>query len=185
MDMPMTINHLPLASTVKDGVPVQLPIVAARLADCTAVVALFGALHAYNASLDRHFALADDWADLLRAEFRQTYQDPDRLWLLLRDGDRAVGLLMAGIHTDSALFRHRRWVEVEALYVAPGHRGKGAARCLLKKAYAWARAHGLARVQLYVTATNVRAQAMYAADGFTITQAIMRKTLGQPLPHPN
>ncbi len=185
MDMPMTIITKPLAPAVKDGAPAQLPIVAARLADCTAVVALFGALHAYNASLDRHFALADDWADLLRADFLQTYQDPDRLWLLLKDGDKSVGLLIVSIHTDSPLFRHRRWVEVEALYVAPGHRGNGSARRLLKQAYAWARAHGLARVQLYVTATNVRAQAVYAADGFTITQAIMRKTLGQPLPHPN
>jgi GNAT superfamily N-acetyltransferase len=177
MDMSITMNNQPVTSAFDRRAAIELPIVAARLADCNAVVALFGALHAYNASLDHHFALADDWAELLRADFSKTYQVADRLWLIMKDGDRPVGLLIAGIHTDSPLFRHRRWVEVEALYVAPGHRGKGTAHRLLKKAYAWAQAHGLSRVELYVTSTNVRAQAVYVDDGFVTTQAIMRKTL--------
>jgi ribosomal protein S18 acetylase RimI-like enzyme len=74
---------------------------------------------------------------------------------------------------------------VEAVYVAPSYRGQGAARRLLKRAYAWAQAHGLARVQLYVTASNVRAQSVYTAEGFTLTQGIMRKTLGQAPPRSN
>ncbi len=177
MDMPITMINTQVIPTLPHRAPIQLPIGAAQLADCNAVVALFGALHAYNASLDRHFALADDWADLLRADFSKTYQDPERLWLLMKDEEQDVGLLIAGIHTDSPLFRHRHWVEVEALYLAPSHRGRGAARRLLKRAYTWAQAHGLSRVELYVTATNVRAQSVYVADGFSITQAIMRKTL--------
>ena len=39
-----------------------LHIVHAQCSDCDAVVSLFGALHAYNASLDPHFALAVGWA---------------------------------------------------------------------------------------------------------------------------
>src|SRR5215510_6961327 len=153
MDMPITMENIPVIPTLAQRARAQLAIVAARPEDCQAVVTLFGALHAYNASLDGHFALADDWVNQLRADFSKTYQNPDRLWLLTKDGDQAVGLLIAGIHTDSPLFRHRRWVEVEALYVAPSHRGRGAARRLLKKAYAWAQAQGLSRVELYVTAT--------------------------------
>jgi GNAT superfamily N-acetyltransferase len=177
MDMSLTINSKQVTSVLDRRAAIELPIVAARWADRNAVVALFGALHAYNASLDHHFALADDWAELLRADFSKTHQDADRLWLIVKDGDQPVGLLIAGIHTDSPLFRHRRWVEVEALYLAPSHRGQGTARRLLKKAYAWAQAHGLSRVELYVTSTNLRAQAVYADDGFTVTQAIMRKML--------
>ena len=155
----------------------RLRIVPAQLADGDDVVTLFGALHAYNASLDSHFALSDEWESLLRGQFRETWHDPDKLWLLVKDGERAVGLLIAGIHTDSPMFRYRRWVEVEAVYVAPSHRGMGLADRLLERAYSWAEAQGLARVQLYVTASNERAQSVYSEQGFTITQAIMRKSL--------
>jgi ribosomal protein S18 acetylase RimI-like enzyme len=155
----------------------ELQIVPAQRTDADAVVALFGALHSYNASLDAHFALSDDWEMLLRREFRATWQQADRLWLLVKQGDRAVGLLIAAVHTDSPMFRHRQWVEVEALYVASGYRRMGVAQRLLDQAYQWAEAQGLCRVQLYVTASNVRAQSVYTDQGFTMTQAIMRKSL--------
>jgi ribosomal protein S18 acetylase RimI-like enzyme len=155
----------------------ELQIVPAQLTDADAVVALFGALHSYNASLDAHFALSDDWETLLCREFRETLANPDRLWLLVKQGNRAVGLLIAAVHTDSPMFRYRRWVEVEALYIASGYRRKGIAQRLLNRAYQWAEAQGLPRVQLYVTASNVRAQSVYTDQGFTITQAIMRKSL--------
>jgi GNAT superfamily N-acetyltransferase len=176
--MPKTIDNVYMVDELRSRTPAHLQIAPARYADCDAVMSLFRALHAYNAALDSHFALADDWEGLLHRQFYETYQHPDRLWLLVKDGDQAVGLLIAGIHTDSPLYRHRRWVEVEALYVAPSHRGMGTARCLLNHAYAWAEAQGLSRVQLFVTASNARAQTVYTGQGFTITQAIMSKTLG-------
>jgi ribosomal protein S18 acetylase RimI-like enzyme len=154
-----------------------LQIVAAQPSDSDTVVALFGALHSYNASLDAHFALADDWETLLRQEFAETCQRSDKLWLLVKDGCKAVGLLIAGIHTDSPMFKHRQWVEVEALYVADSHRCMGLAHALLNRAYTWAEINGMARVQLYVTASNERAQSVYGEQGFSVTQAIMRKSL--------
>ncbi len=154
-----------------------LRIVPSQPEDCDDVVALFGALHSYNASLDVHFALSDEWETLLRHEFQETWQQAGHLWLLVKDGDKSVGLLIGGVHTDSPLFRHRQWVEIEALYIAPTHRHMGLAHRLLNRAYNWAEAQGLARVQLYVTASNERAQSVYSEQGFTITQAIMRKTL--------
>lgn len=149
----------------------------AQPADVDAVVALFGALHSYNASLDEHFALADDWEPLLRHQFEEAWPQADRLWLLVKQGQRAVGLLIAAVHTDSPMFRHRQWVEVEALYIAPSHRSLGLGSKLLSHAYEWAETQGLCRVQLYVTASNMRAQAVYSDQGFTMTQAIMRKSL--------
>lgn len=154
-----------------------LRIVSAQRSDSDRVVSLFGALHTYNASLDSHFALSDDWENLLRGEFAATCSQSDKLWLLVKDGGQAVALLVAAVHTDSPMFKHRQWVEVEALYVAPSHRCLGIAQKLLNRAYDWADSKGLARVQLYVTATNERAQAVYHEQGFTITQAIMRKSL--------
>ena len=177
MDMPMALNQMQLAETKAYRRPAPLRIVVAQPADGNALVALCGALHTYNASLDASFSLAEGWRALLGQAFNETYWHKDKLWLLVKDGEQAVGLLIAGIHCDSPLYRHRRWVEVEALYVAPSHRRRGLAQGLLNEAYAWAAANGLARVQLYVTASNVRAQSVYRAQGFAVTQAIMRKTL--------
>ena len=68
----------------------------------------------YNAARVSHFALADDWKTLLHHEFRTTWNSPEHRWLLVRDGEHAVGLLISAIHSDSPIFRYRRWVEVEA-----------------------------------------------------------------------
>jgi GNAT superfamily N-acetyltransferase len=155
----------------------MLCVVPAQLTDCSAVTALFGALHAYNASLDVHFTLSDAWERIFHEQFCATCHDPSMMWLLVKDDDKPVGLMIAGVHTDSPLFCHRQWVEVQALYVADSHRGMGIAHTLLQRAYDWAAALNLPRVQLYVTATNVRAQSVYAEEGFATSQAIMRKKL--------
>jgi ribosomal protein S18 acetylase RimI-like enzyme len=154
-----------------------LHIVPAEVEDVDAVVALFGALHSYNSSLDSHFDLSDEWEAILRQQFVDTCDDPNMRWLLVKDGAQVCGLLIAGVHTDSPMFRHRQWVEVQALYVADTHRRMGIARLLLNEAYAWAEALNLPRVQLYVTASNVRAQSVYEEEGFATSQAIMRKKL--------
>lgn len=177
MNAPMMMTTPMTARRSQYAAPNLLQFVPAQPEDCDAVVELFGALHRYNASLDAHFALSDGWETILRDEFGACWNDPDRMWLLVKDGDKVVGLLMAGVHTDSPLFRHRRWVEVQALYVADSHRSMGIARSLLTKAYAWAEALNLPRVQLYVTASNVRAQSVYTDEGFATSQAIMRKKL--------
>jgi GNAT superfamily N-acetyltransferase len=156
------------------GVP-DLRLERAQLADADAVVALFGALHHYNASLDPHFGLAENWATLLCCQFEETASHPDHLWMLGKDGNYAIGLLIAAMHTDSPMYRYRRWVEIEALYVADRYRGKHVAARLLAAAYRWAEERRVYRLQLYVTASNIRAQAIYASQGFAMTQAIMRK----------
>lgn len=171
-----TLNLSEQKNEVFNG-PDRLRIVTARAQDLHNVLDLFEALHTYNASLDPHFALSDNWETILCEEFNQTHNCPDKLWLLVKDGEEAVALLIASVHTDSPLFRHRQWVEIEALYVAASHRRRGIACNLLNVVYGWAADKHLPRVQLYVTATNVRAQNVYCREGFTNTQAIMRKSL--------
>ncbi len=155
----------------------RMQIVPAHRADCEDVLRLFGALHRYNAALDPLFALAEGWQALLREDFQATWNAPDKLWLLVKVGNEPVGLLIAGVHSDSPMFQHRRWVEVEGLYVADTHRKLGIARKLLRRAYDWADSLNLPRVQLYVTASNIRAQSLYEDEGFATSQAIMRKSL--------
>lgn len=169
MDMQVVINQT--------AVTFGPNIVPATYADCNEVIALFDALHGYNAELDSHFALAGNWKDLLRDQFHTTCYDPDKQWLLVKDGTQTVGLLIAGVHTDSPLFRHRRWVEVQALYVVDSQRCLGIAHRLLNRTYTWAESMGVPRVQLYVTASNVRAQRVYESEDFVVSQAIMCKKL--------
>jgi ribosomal protein S18 acetylase RimI-like enzyme len=152
--------------------------------DVAAVTRLFGALHRYNASLDLAFALADGWEALLRDHFLRTHDDQGALWLLAwlcREGGgrfcEPVGLLLVEAHRDSPLFRERSWAELVALYVAPERPGSGLATHLLDEAKMWASARGFDRLQLYVTATNLRARAFYRRSGLRPTQEIWRMEL--------
>ena len=167
----------PLINAPERRVRSQIHIVPASRRDYPTVVALFQALHAYNASLDNHFALAENWEPLLREHFYQTYDSSNSLWLLAKKSGQAVGLLIASVHTDSPIFRYNHWVEVEALYVAPAYQDQGIARGLMAQAYAWAHQQGSNRIQLYVTATNVRAKTFFAHEGFVVSQEIQRKSL--------
>ena len=152
-------------------------LVPAQLEDRDAVVAFFGALHHYNASLDPHFTLSEDWETIFDEQFRSRCNDPNTMLLLAKEGSKTIGLLIAEVHTDSPLFCHRQWVEVQALYVADSYRHQEIAQCLLSAAYAWAEGLKLSRIQLYVTASNVRAHSLYAEEGFVTSQTIMCKQL--------
>jgi len=167
----------PLINAPKRPLRSRIHLVPASRHDYPTVVALFQALHAYNASLDNHFALAENWEPLLREHFYQTYDSSNSLWLLAKKSGQTVGLLIAAVHTDSPIFRYNHWVEVEALYVAPAYQGQGIARRLMAQAYTWAHQQGSNRIQLYVTATNVRAKTFYTQEGFAVSQEIQRKSL--------
>src|SRR5262245_24292196 len=98
-------------------------IVQASRRDAPAVITLFQALHAYNASLDNHFALAEELEPLFQEHFFPSYNPPTSLWLLAKKRGQAVGLLISSVHSGSPLFRYNHWVEVEALYVTPAYQG--------------------------------------------------------------
>jgi GNAT superfamily N-acetyltransferase len=141
-------------------------------ADAWAVHALFAALHEFNASLEPRFALADGWEPVLTEQLDRQCETSRGVTLLAWDGDVPVGLAMAAAHTDSTMFRHRRWAELTALYVAPAARGSDIADRLLAAALAWAKSRGDGEVRLYVTAANERARRFYASAGFRPLQEI-------------
>ena len=155
----------------------RLRIRPATLRDLPQVRELFGALHAYNATFDKHFELSDDWPTHLAEALRRARDEPDSLWVLAWDGREAVGLLIAECHFDPPIFRRRYWLELSALYVRPSHRRHGVAKRLLDHLLEWARERGFETVQLYVSAANVGARAFYAREGFEVLQEIWRKQL--------
>jgi len=140
--------------------------------DDAQVHSLFHGLHAFNATLDSRFSLADDWpavlADHLTHERLHHHGATFLAWL----GERAVGLLMMDGHTDSPLFLDRHWAELIALYVVPDQRGEGVADDLLDEGMAWAKDHGYTRIQLYVTTSNMGAKRFYGRSRFKPIQEI-------------
>lgn len=139
---------------------------------------LFGALHAYNASLDPRFALADGWEHWLHEflEHERTH-DHSATFVAVR-ADEAIGLAIMDGHVDSPLYRHRYWAELVALYVDPPARGAGVADTLLAAGRDWAVDRGFDRLQLYVTADNEPAKRLYARVGLRPTQEIWATDLG-------
>jgi ribosomal protein S18 acetylase RimI-like enzyme len=159
----------------------QVMIGEATSGDANDVIRLFGALHRYNAALDPRFELVDNWADLVAVYLEQSHHSDESAWLLAHVGTQVVGFVLVEVHTDSPLYKHRRWAEIVGLYVDEEHRGGDVADRLMEHAYAWAQEHQLHTMQLYVTATNERAHRFYARHGFEPSQQILRRTL-LPMP---
>ena len=149
----------------------------ATVEDQADVIRLFGELHRYNAELDPRFALADKWQDLVGTYLEQSFHSDESIWLIARAQERAIGFVLVEVHYDSPLYKYRRWAEIVGLYVEPEQRGGEVADLLMQHAYAWAEARNLCTMQLYVTASNVRAQRFYERHGFDISQLIMRRAL--------
>lgn len=149
----------------------------ATVADTTDVIRLFGALHRYNAELDPRFALADNWESLVETYLELSLHSDESIWLLARAGEQAIGFVLVEVHYDSPLYKHRRWAEIVGLYVEPEQRGNEVADLLMEHAYAWAQKRCLQIMQLYVTASNVRARRFYERQGFNTSQLVMRRAL--------
>lgn len=161
----------------------QLLVRVAENDDDWAVHHLFGALHTHNAELDPRFALAEGWNAVLDEHLVHVRAVGNGITLLAWGNQQPLGLLMMEGHTDSPLFRHRRWAELLALYVEPAARSRRVADSLLHAGSAWAQSCGYDRIQLYVTASNQRAQRFYTRVGFQRVQEIWRFDL-PPVAHP-
>lgn len=155
-----------------------LDIRRATPADAPVVARLFGALHAFNASLDMRFELGEGWESVLAEHLAHERAHGHGITLLSWQASRPIGMVMMDGHTESPLFRHRHWAELIALWVEPDARGLGVAHALVAEGLRWAGDQGYARVQLYVTASNDRARSFYAKSGFRPIQEIWCREIG-------
>lgn len=149
--------------------------------DVAAIGVLFRQLHTFNTALDPRFALSAKWEAHFERVMHEALRGSEVLCLIARETDtgRPCGFALAGVHRDSGMWRYREWVEVEDLYVDEAWRGSGLADALLARLYEWAESVGQSVVQLYVTANNERAINFYRREGFSQTQAIMRRVLDE------
>jgi hypothetical protein len=63
---------------------------------------------------------------------------------------------------------------IQNIGIVPGHRGLGLGTCLIERALAGFRVHGLLRVSLEVTADNRRAVQLYQRLGFRRTRTVYK-----------
>lgn len=91
------------------------------------------------------------------------------------DNGRWVGLAGGFLEISPGEYR----ADVVSMWVRPDCRGVGVGRALLSEVIEWARDHGAARADLWVTETNAAARGLYRSLGFIETGET------QPLPsHP-
>ncbi|WP_174557466.1 GNAT family N-acetyltransferase [Nocardia vaccinii] len=105
--------------------------------------------------------------------FGEYLSDPDHTVLKAVSGGQIVGyaMLIAGGPTDPVVARAvdlRPVLEINKMYVLPGHHGSGVSTALMTAALNHARDNGYAGVWLGVNQDNARAQRFYAKRGFRI-----------------
>lgn len=139
----------------------------ATLADLDDVTQLWIALTQHHAVLDPHFRLRPGAAAEIRELLRAQLRDPGALVLL----DAAAGASPSGFcvaRHDAAPPIHDETgrIEISDLWVDPARRGRGRGRALVAAAFDWARARGVRRIEVRVSAHNPEGRAFWRALGF-------------------
>ncbi len=116
--------------------------------------ALADAPGAFASTLEREAAYED-------GEWQRRVADGH--WWSARTGGRSIGLV-AAVAGTSTTDRH-----LVSMWVAPDHRGGGAAAALVEAVCAWAADDGAETVSLWVVGTNERARRFYDRLGFAPT----------------
>ena len=96
--------------------------------------------------------------------WRKNLETGDSLTWIAEDEDIALGWISAGRSRDAGA--QPSTGEIWAVYVDPGHWGKGVGRALCDAAEQELRRQGFTDVTLWVFEENARAQRFYAGTGF-------------------
>jgi GNAT superfamily N-acetyltransferase len=109
----------------------------------------------FSSTYDREAALADDWW-ASRAALSDA--GTEQRMYIVTDGDQWLGMALARNDAGTAV--------LNAMWVAPEGRGRGAARALADACAEWAKAHGFGVLEVGVFEDNGPARRMYETVGF-------------------
>jgi ribosomal protein S18 acetylase RimI-like enzyme len=149
----------------------------ARIADCSALAALWGEADAlHHAALPHIFA--PPVAPARSAEtIAAILDDPDQGLLVADDQEVLVGLVHLTLRERRPPLVPKRFAVVEAIAVAAAHRGTGIGRSLMNSAHRWAGDRGVKEVWLDVWEFNAGAIGFYEALGYETVSRRMRLDL--------
>lgn len=114
-----------------------------------------------DARIDRGGLLAREWQALADAS-----QTEDQLVAVAREGTRAVGIAHATEQHDRYL--GLRMGALSWIFVEPVSRGSGAGDLLVQAAHDWMKQRGLFAAEIFVTADNAPALALYRRHGYAV-----------------
>ncbi len=104
-------------------------------------------------------------------------QDRPQLWVELVRDSQGVPVAYAFSSVDV----HGRG-ELESIYVAPAHRGRGLGRQLARRQLAWLQERGARPIRVTVAVGNEAAQPFYRSLGFETRATVLWLGQGQPKP---
>jgi len=110
----------------------------------------------FSSTYERELALPEDWWTS-RAALSDAGEE-QRMYVVT-EGDRWLGMALARDDGGTAV--------LNAMWVAPEGRGRGAARALSDACAGWAADHGFEVLEVGVFPDNAPARSMYEAVGFT------------------
>jgi RimJ/RimL family protein N-acetyltransferase len=123
------------------------------------------ALHAHLAALadetERHVPVEPDEVAPLLDDLRPVIE---RGAALVACAPEVVGLLTMR-RTARKRLAHAAYLGIS---IDKAHRGRGVGHALMTAAVAWAREHGVSRIELHVMARNANAIALYEKLGFVV-----------------
>lgn len=115
-----------------------------------------------------------DWQEL-----EQAAASPHSLVAVLEVGGQAAGIVRAGIRADRTMgfqIGVLQWI-----YVVPELRGQGGADALMRHALAWMDTQNVSGREVFVTALNPAAVALYRRHGFEVADHRMLAPVTQPV----
>ncbi len=130
--------------------------------------ALADAPTAFGSTFAEEQARPGDAWDLQAAEEARS---PTRARFVAEENARWYGMAAGFVLTDQP-----ETVQLVSMWVDPARRRLGAGAALVRAVVEWARGRSAKRIELWVTAANYHAKALYAQTGFAETKRF------QPLP---
>jgi GNAT superfamily N-acetyltransferase len=133
--------------------------------DVPSLVALFQELDRMQADW-RVFTPRPGFYDEVGDKYREAMNNPDAVVLVATDDDgEVVGMVYGETRTPSR-FSDERALELSAVVVRSGYRGRGAGRVLVQEAAGFARDRGIAWIELKTFSPNRGAMEFWENLGF-------------------
>ncbi len=128
-----------------------------------------------QATLDDHFAPAEDALERWHNDFPFWLHDEARRLFVVEEAGQLVGFATAQRGSTPPIYKAVAEIHLDEIYVAPVARQQGLGMELLKEVRAWAAEVGAARIRLTMLAANATGQAFWRKQGavpFTSTLTV-------------
>lgn len=150
---------------------------AATARDLDRVAALWTAITAHHEPFDPLFRMRADADAALRELLGRLQRDPDAAIFVHDANGDVAGMCIVRIDHAPPILEEVERAEITDLGVREDARRCGIGTALVDCALRWARASGVARVEIQVASENVEAQAFWRAKGFGELMNILHKRL--------